>query len=68
MQLTLSMQMFNEKVRQMNQTNAKQLVLSAQEARNLHTDLYSLLTELSALALDQKTFTGVVGVMDGGGF
>lgn len=38
-----SFQQLNDKVRSLNQTGAKQIVLSAQEARNLHHDIFELL-------------------------
>jgi hypothetical protein len=69
MQLTIAMQSFNEKVRQMNQTNGKQLVLSAAEARNLHVDLYALLAEVTVLARNEKPDDETMQIsMDGGGF
>jgi hypothetical protein len=69
MQLTLAIQTFNEKVRQMNQTNGKQMVLSAAEARNLHVDLFCLLTEVTALQNRTKETDDTLTVnMDGGGF
>lgn len=70
MQLTIAIHAFNEKVRQMNQSNSKQIVLSAQEARNLHADLFSLMSELSVLAASKTAVVeDVVTVnVDGGGF
>lgn len=47
--LSLHVQMFNDKVRAMNQTNSRDLVLSAQEARNLHSDIFNLLAKLAEL-------------------
>ena len=34
---------FNDKVRSMNQTNSKNINLTAQEAKDLQADIYSLL-------------------------
>lgn len=34
---------FNDKVRVLNQSNGKQLILTQQEARDLQADIYSLL-------------------------
>jgi hypothetical protein len=31
----------------MNQTNARQMTLSADEARNLHSDIFALLSQLA---------------------
>lgn len=67
--LTLHLKMFNDKVKLMNQSNQKQLMLSAQEARNLHADLFDLLNHCATLsqALSAKKADEVVTVgMDGG--
>lgn len=66
MQLTLAMQSFNEKLRQMNQSNGKQLVLPAAEARNLQADIFSLLAEFAAKPEEQQELSNVS--MDGGKF
>ena len=64
--------MFNDKVKLMNQTNGKNLTLSAQEARNLHADLFDLLNHCATLsqALNNADSSNtVVDIqMDGGGF
>jgi hypothetical protein len=67
--LSIHVQMFNEKVRVMNQTQSKQLVLSAQEARNLHTDLFAILAQIAELS-NQPAAAPVVNQlgMDGGSF
>ena len=57
----------------MNQTNAKELVLSALDARNLHNDIFELLTQIAKLAeIKDELAEGepaVISVgMDGGGF
>ena len=65
--LSIAIRNFNEKIKVMNQTNSKQLVLSADDARNLHTDIYALLANIAEL----KSAGGEVvqiGVMDGGRF
>jgi len=49
-QLTPSLNKFCEKVRAMNQTNTKSLVLTAAEARNLESDLMQLLITIADLA------------------
>ena len=68
MQHSLSIQNFNNRVRQMNQTNSKQLVLSAEEARNIHADIFSLLSMIAELQnrSEPEPVNGVF--MDGGGF
>lgn len=67
MELSLTIKSFNEKVKQMNQTNGKQLVLSAQEARNLHNDIFVLLATIAeqSVGADKEV---VQITMDGGGF
>jgi hypothetical protein len=61
--------MFNDKVRVMNQTQSKQLVLSTQEARNLHADIFALLAQIAELA-DKPAVEPVINQigMDGGSF
>ena len=69
--LTLHLKMFNDKVKQMNNSQSKQLVLSAQEARNLHADLFDLLNHCATISqkLQEKRQDDVVSVgMDGGSF
>lgn len=45
MTFPLHFKKFNDKVKQMNQSRSKELRLSADEARNLHTELFNLLTD-----------------------
>lgn len=55
----------------MNQTNSKELVLSAIEARNLHNDIFELLTQIADLAAirEKEQENAVVKAdMDGGHF
>jgi len=69
--LTLHLKMFNDKVKLMNQSNSKQLVLSATEARNLHADLFDLLNHCATLSheIARKGQDQIVTVgMDGGSF
>jgi hypothetical protein len=68
--LSLHVRMFNDKVRVMNQTQSKQLMLSAQEARNLHSDIFALLTQIAEMSDTPKVDTPVVTQigMDGGTF
>lgn len=40
-----SFQLLNDKIRVLNQSGSKQLILSAQEARNLHHDIFELLNQ-----------------------
>jgi len=69
--LTMHLKMFNDKVKLMNQSQSKQLILSAQEARNLHEDLFDLLNQCATISqkLQEKRQDDVVSVgMDGGSF
>ena len=68
--LSIHVRSFNDKVRVMNQTQNKQIVLSAVEARNLHADIFALLThiaELSDRPRGEPTAVTQIG-MDGGKF
>jgi hypothetical protein len=67
--LSIHVRMFNDKVRVMNQTQSKQLMLSAQEARNLHNDIFTLLAQIAELN-DKPEPAPVVNQlgMDGGSF
>ena len=62
--------MFNERVKVMNQTNSKQLILSAQEARNIQSDMFELLSYCTFMAkkMSQTSATDINVQMDGGGF
>ena len=55
----------------MNQTNSKELVLSALEARNIHAELFELLTKINELTEIKQTAqdNSTVNVeFDGGNF
>ena len=64
--------MFNDKVKLMNQLHNKDLTLSAQEARNLHSDIFDLLNHCATLSKNQtntaeSNTSDVLSVaMDGG--
>jgi hypothetical protein len=60
--------MFNERVRAMNQTNARILTLNAEEARNLHTEIYDLMAKIAGLTAASKDQSVVQVNMDGGVF
>lgn len=67
--LTIHLKMFNDKVKLMNSSQSKQLMLSAQEARNLHADLFDLLNHCATLSqrLTTAPANDAVDVkMDGG--
>jgi hypothetical protein len=55
----------------MNQSNSKDLVLSAQEARNLHADIFELLNQYNTLNKHLRAEPAVDVItlnMDGGKF
>ena len=70
-QLSLHLKTFNNRVKVMNQTNAKDLTLSKLEAQNLQADIFDLLTQIQSLTevREQQTTDAAVNIeMDGGGF
>ena len=48
-QLSLHLKKFNDRVKVMNQTNSRDLVLTAAEARQLQSDIFDLLTKINDL-------------------
>lgn len=48
--LPLHIRLFNDKVRAMNQANAKLLTLNQQEARSLHAEIYDLMATIASLS------------------
>ena len=44
---SIPLQRFNDKVRNLNQTKSKDLYLSAEDARNLHAEIFKLLALFS---------------------
>ena len=70
-QLSLHLKNFNKRVQVMNQTNARELTLTALEARNLHAELFEILAHIADLTeiRDQQEQDSVVTVVsDGGNF
>ena len=70
-QLSLHLKKFNDRVKVMNQTNSKDLNLSAAEARQLQADIFDLLAKINDLVdvKQQDTTEPVVQVnMQGGKF
>jgi len=60
---------FSEKVRHMNDTNSKELVLAAAEARSLHTDIFALLSKITELTDNKEESTKSQDIsMSGGKF
>ena len=66
--LSLAIKNFNERVKIMNQTGSKQLALSAEEARNLHADIFNLLANIAELQSNTEPTVFAPNGLDGGGF
>jgi hypothetical protein len=66
--LSLAVKNFNERVKVMNQTGGKQLSLSAEEARNLHADIFNLLANVAELQNVPESAPPAAVSLDGGGF
>lgn len=68
--LSLAITNFNNRIKTMNQTNSKQLILSAEEARNLHADIFALLANITELQTqpDLPAVEVTQISLDGGGF
>lgn len=68
--LSLAVKNFNERVKVMNQTGSKQLALTADEARNLHADIFNLLTHVaeSQSSTQSQNNSATINSLDGGGF
>jgi hypothetical protein len=73
MNTPLHIQRFNDKIRMLNQAGSRELLLTATEARNIHTEIFELLAEITKLQEKVIQLTenpvGITEVeMDGGGF
>ena len=69
--LGVVLQRFNDKVRAMNQMRSKDMSMSADDARNLHAEVFSLLSQIADLSAKINAGSSeetVVINMDGGGF
>jgi len=53
-QLSLHLKNFNNKVKVMNQTNSKEITLTALEARNIQAEMFDLLTQIADLSKIKK--------------
>ena len=70
-QISIHLQRFNDRIKVMNQTRAKDLTMSADDARNLHTEVFSLLAQISFLSnkaneLQQEDKSTIEVQLDGG--
>ena len=61
-QLSLHLKKFNDRVKVMNQTNSRELNLTAAEARQLQADIFDLLTKINDL-VDVKQQAAVESVI-----
>ena len=59
---------FSRQVQTMDQTNSKRLNMTAEDARNLHAEIFALLARIADLTERQEEPETVVLSMDGGGF
>jgi hypothetical protein len=67
--MSLHVEAFSDKVRTMNQTNSKNLTLSAAEARNLHTEIFTLLSKIAEIGMVKESFVQPSTYeLDGGSF
>jgi hypothetical protein len=70
--LSLHLRKFNDKVRLLNQTGGKQLMLTPQEARSLHADIMDLLSHCAyqskQIQLLQNQEQVIKVAIDGGKF
>jgi hypothetical protein len=70
MVMGLHIQNFNQRIRALNQSNGKELVMGAKEAKELHTEIFQLLIEFADLEkrlLDLEKSAPQIA-LDGGGF
>lgn len=69
-QISISIQNFNNKIKQINQTGSKQLIMTSDEARNLHNDIFNLLANLAELQSKPTEYVqqGSQVSLDGGSF
>jgi len=68
--ISIHIKNFNDRVKAMNQTHSRELTMSAQDARSLHSDIFAVLalvTEITAKM--ENTGNNVIQLeVDGGGF
>jgi len=70
-QLSLHLKNFNKRVQVMNQTNSRELTLTATEARNIQAELFELLAhmiDLTELKNEAEQDAVITVVNDGGSF
>ena len=55
--ISVHLKKFNDRVKVLNQTRAKDLTLSADDARNLQAEIFSLLAQISYMAEKIENFS-----------
>lgn len=66
---SIPLKAFNDKIRVMNQSRSRELTLTAEEARNLHVEIFTLLEQIAVLSRNSTAPESDVQIsMDGGGF
>jgi len=72
MELGLHLKRFNDRIKAMNQTNGRDITISAQDARNIQAEIFDLLTVIANLSQKQEPVKETVAVesqeLDGGSF
>jgi len=72
MELGLHLKRFNDRIKAMNQTNGRDITLSAQDARNIQAEIFDLMTVIAKLSQKQEPVKETVAVasqaLDGGSF
>ena len=67
-QLNMHLKKFNDRVQVMNQTNARDLTLTALDARNLQAEIFELLAKINDLVeLKKEKKEEVINIDVGGG-
>jgi hypothetical protein len=69
--LSPNLKSFNDKIKVLNQSNNKQITLTAQEAKNLHAEIFDLLnhfTTVGRIETSRKPDEVITVAMDGGNF
>jgi len=66
--VSVAIKNFNDRIKVMNQTGSKQLQLSAEDARNLHADIFNLLANIAELQSRSEPKQSTQLNFDGGSF
>ena len=68
--LSVTLKKFNDRIRAMNQTRSKDILFTADDARNLHTEVFGLLSQIADLSAklenNQSGDDTTIIEMDGG--